>query len=87
MGKREKYVFFPKTISAYLDVSFQLVSNHDAHARLDVEQLAGLQEDVLVGLLPRQVAGHQQAVEVLAEPQPFNLLPLGPRRPVRDQTE
>lgn len=74
-------------MSSYHDISFQLVSNHDAHARLDVEHPAGLQEDVLVRLLPRQVAGYQQAVEVLAEPQPFNLLPLGPRRPVRDQTE
>lgn len=50
-----------------LDISFQLVSNHDAHPRLDVEHLAGLQEDLLIGLLPRQVAGHQQAVEVLAD--------------------
>lgn len=76
-----------RTTTTHLDISFQLVSNHDAHARLDVEQLAGLQEDLLVRFLPRQVAGHQQAVEVLAEPQSFNLLPLGARRPVRDQTE
>lgn len=72
---------------AHLYISFKFISNHNAISWLDLEQLAGFEKDVLVWLLPGQVPRHQQAVEVLAEVQPFNLLPLSARRPVRDQTE
>lgn len=72
---------------AYLYISFQFISNHNAIAWLDVEQFAGFKKDVLVWFLPGQVPWYQHAVEVLAKVQPFNLLPLSARRPVRDQTE
>lgn len=74
-------------IDHYLNIRFQFIPNHDASPRFHVEKLTGLQEDVLVRLLPGQVPGHEDAVEVLAEAQTLDLLPLCSGRPVRDQTQ
>lgn len=76
-----------ETHKSYLNISLQFIPNHDASPSFDAQQLAGLQKDVLVWFLPGQVPRHQHTVEVLPQVEPLDLLPLGSRGPVRDQSQ
>ena len=76
-----------RRLAAPHDVRLQLVAHHEALAGTDSERVARLQEDPLVGLLPRQVPAHQDHVEVLRHPQLPNLLPLRVGRAVGDEAQ
>lgn len=71
--------------NAYLNVTFEFITDDGALTRFHAQKIAGVIEDLRTRLLPGQIARDEHAIKVLLNVHVLNLLPLAGRFAISDQ--